>query len=324
MLIRWIVCLLLLCFVSAVSKLRIVSPLQALTIWDPEVVDSNNSHNNEDNNTRRGRYLQKYKAGLQAEAEVRKEYTKKRQERQQNLAAAAAAKGPGWAQRAERAEREWQRREDRAAEAAYDRAIQQYETKHHEQTNLNKNPNRFQFVGVIRSSAAASSQPNTREEGHSPITWYAREKPQHAKWSVRLVHANRPAILKDLFGKGAVDVFAKYQNRRAVDETTGLPIIDREYQVRDRSWRNLWNFSPKHFLTDSSGMYWRERRLRSGLYTDGRTVYEATYRYRDGRNGMRKLSTLERWLAKQKIFTNKDKILKRLQTDTPDVVLEEP
>ena len=30
-------------------------------------------------------------------------------------------------------------------------------------------------------------------------------------------------------------------------------------------------------------MYWRERRLREGLYTDGKNVYEATYRYQDGR-----------------------------------------
>lgn len=36
-------------------------------------------------------------------------------------------------------------------------------------------------------------------------------------------------------------------------------------------------------MTDSSGMYWRERRLPSGLYTDGKTVYEASYRYDDGR-----------------------------------------
>ena len=47
--------------------------------------------------------------------------------------------------------------------------------------------------------------------------------------------------------------------------------------------RNMWNFSPKGFLTDSSGMYWRERRLSSGLYTDGKTVFESSYRYDDGR-----------------------------------------
>jgi len=71
-------------------------------------------------------------------------------------------------------------------------------------------------------------------------------------------------------------------------------------------------------------MYWRERRLRPGLYTDGNTVYEASYRYRDGRNGMRRLSTFDRYLASPAIDeSKKDKIKQRLKADTPDVVLED-
>jgi len=70
-------------------------------------------------------------------------------------------------------------------------------------------------------------------------------------------------------------------------------------------------------------MYWRERRLRPGLYTDGSTVYEATYRYRDGRNGMHQLSSFQRFLA-SKGFSQKEKdaIKLRLKEDAPDVVLE--
>jgi hypothetical protein len=71
-------------------------------------------------------------------------------------------------------------------------------------------------------------------------------------------------------------------------------------------------------------MYWRERRLLPGMYTDGKTVYEASYRYRDGRNGMHKLSSFQEFLNSRSIdATKKEKILKRLADDTPDVVLED-
>lgn len=71
-------------------------------------------------------------------------------------------------------------------------------------------------------------------------------------------------------------------------------------------------------------MYWRERRLRPGLYTDGNMVYEASYRYRDGRNGMHRLSSFQQFMS-SKAFSQKKKseISKRLKGDAPDVVLEE-
>lgn len=88
-------------------------------------------------------------------------------------------------------------------------------------------------------------------------------------------------------------------------------------------YRNLFNFSPKHFFTDSSGAYWRERRLRPGMYTDGETVYEASYRYRDGRNGMHKVSTLKQFLSSAAVDAkDKQSILKKLKEAAPDVVLE--
>lgn len=71
-------------------------------------------------------------------------------------------------------------------------------------------------------------------------------------------------------------------------------------------------------------MYWRERRLPPGLYTDGQTVYEASYRYRDGRNGMHKVSTLDGfWNSRSVTAETKQKLQERLRSDTPDVVLEE-
>jgi hypothetical protein len=70
-------------------------------------------------------------------------------------------------------------------------------------------------------------------------------------------------------------------------------------------------------------MYWRERRLRPGLYTDGTTVYEASYRYGDGRNGMHRVSSFQEMLKSRVIKkSEKEKIVKRLNDDTPHVVLE--
>ena len=48
-------------------------------------------------------------------------------------------------------------------------------------------------------------------------------------------------------------------------------------------------------------MYWRERRLRPGLYTDGQAVYESSYRYSDGRNGMYRKSTLQQYLDSNQV-----------------------
>jgi hypothetical protein len=70
-------------------------------------------------------------------------------------------------------------------------------------------------------------------------------------------------------------------------------------------------------------MYWRERRLPAGLYTDGTMVYETTYRYKDGRNGIRKVRSFSQYLQDTGVDKGtKDKILKRLQSDVPDIVIE--
>lgn len=59
------------------------------------------------------------------------------------------------------------------------------------------------------------------------------------------------------------------------------------------------------------------------MYTDGVNVYEASYRYRDGRNGMHRVSTFQQFLRSASIDPEqKSQILKRLQGAEPDVVLE--
>lgn len=71
-------------------------------------------------------------------------------------------------------------------------------------------------------------------------------------------------------------------------------------------------------------MYWRERRLRPGLYTDGGSVYEGSYRYGDGRNGMRQISSLDTFMKSSAVDQEtKGKILKRIRKDDPDIVLED-
>jgi len=71
-------------------------------------------------------------------------------------------------------------------------------------------------------------------------------------------------------------------------------------------------------------MYWRERRLPPGLYTDGSTVYESSYRYHDGRNGMHRLTSFRDYLNSPSVPSrNKEKIVRRLAEDAPDVVLED-
>ena len=59
------------------------------------------------------------------------------------------------------------------------------------------------------------------------------------------------------------------------------------------------------------------------MYTDGETVYEASYRYRDGRNGMHKVSTLKQFLSSSAVDAkDKKNIMKKLKEAAPDVVLE--
>ncbi|CAB9504418.1 expressed unknown protein [Seminavis robusta] len=294
-------CVLCMTTASAIKNLRVLSPLKALTIWDPEVKD--------EPATARSRFLPVFRARLQAESEARKELKAKKDQELQ-----ASASSSGWAQSTAMSDRRRRRAEERYVEEASDRAAAKAAASLVSvKKKAAKNSNNYQFVGVV----------NPKTSG-KPIKWYARPKPSGSKWSVRLVHVDQAAIITDLFRKGEVDIFAKYKNTGKVNPETNLPVIDSEYTVRERSVRNLWNFSPKHFFSDSSGMYWRERRVRPGLYTDGNNVYEATYRYRDGKNGMHRMSTLNRFMASKSISTKQKKtIQKRLKEDSPDLVLEE-
>jgi hypothetical protein len=199
--------------VVAVRNLRIASPLQSFTIWDTEA--------KEEQATPRSRFLPKFKAGLEAEAKARKEIVEKRDQKLQ-----ADATSNDWAKQAASTTRRMFASDEKRAEEAFDKAVSQFDQSKKLKKKKATNPNQYQFVGVV----------NPASDG-TPISWYAREKPRDSKWSVRLVHANRDAIVKDLYNRGKVDVFAKYENTGQKDEETRSPIITSEYSVKARSWK---------------------------------------------------------------------------------------
>lgn len=200
--------------VASIRSLRIVSPLQALTIWDPEVKEE------EPILTHRSRFLPRFRAGLEAEAKARRSIKAGRRDRLQ-----AEATGSDWSGQAAAADRGRRDRDAKIIEAAYDQAVDAYDASQPTKTKAH-NSNEYQFVGVINSAAA-----------EKPISWYARKKPTNANWSLRLVHVNRDAIIKDLFGRGKVDIFAKYENTGIKDPETKQCLVNAKYNVRERSWK---------------------------------------------------------------------------------------
>lgn len=326
--------------VSAIQEVRFVSPLQSLTIPDPEVLEKvPESSSPKDGGekeapkaqramtTPRKRFLMRFREGLQAEKTAREKLALGMASIEDD--ASFDASGKDWVGQAMNADEKRKRKEDAFAESAHDAALAKYDAAALAKDAAGEkpqNPNKYQYVGLV-----------DRNNKDKPVSWHARPKPKNAKWSVRMVHVNKDAIVKDLFDRGKIDIFAKYTNtgrqvqteekaedgKTTITKTTNVPIVTTKYEARERSLKNLYNFSMKHFFTDSSGAYWRERRIRPGMYTDGESVYESSYRYRDGRNGMHKIGSLKQFLASSAVDSkDKEKILKSLKQAAPDVVLE--
>lgn len=289
-----------------VSKtVKFLSPLQSLTIFPTDMPST----------TPRDKYLRKFDIGLEAEKKAREILLTKEFDDE------GLYQGKGWEQKNAESEKTRLEKEDRFIEDAYDHAIGKLEGNILDQSQKKSSRTKYQFVGIVQ-------QP--RRDGNK-VRWYARKRPLKSKWNIRLIHVNRDAILKDLFVNGKIDVFAKYSNTlkpRDKDEegkaTSMRPVIEANYHIKKRSLSNLWNFNLKHFFTDSSGSFWRERRLPSGLYTDGTLVYESDYRYSDGKNGMKPISKLDAFLASKSIKDKiKTRLIDRLEKDAPDVVIED-
>lgn len=196
-----------------VKNLKVVSPLKALTIWDAEA--------KEVQSTPRSKFLPKFRARLKAEAEARKTLKEKVDKETKGF---ASISGDNWASNAAIAAGRRRRAQEKFIEDASDRAASEVEASSPAKMMTKKNPNKYQFVGVINPQSSGK-----------PIKWHARKKPAGAKWSVRLVHVDQAAVVTDLFRRGEVDIFAKYKNTAKVNEETNTPIVESEYSVRERS-----------------------------------------------------------------------------------------
>jgi hypothetical protein len=193
--------------------LRFASPLQSLTIPDSDTKDTLETH--------RGRFLPRFRAGLKAETQARRALAAERNKELQT----AASSGTDWAEQTAESERDRRARENSSVERAYDEAIAKFDTLKDKKSLKTNSGSPYQFVGVVKPTSK------------KPVTWYARKKPVDAKWSVRLVHVNQDAVVKDMFNRGKVDVFANYKNTGVIDEETKAPIITSKYEVRERSWK---------------------------------------------------------------------------------------
>jgi len=225
--------------VEGVRQLRIASPLQALTIWDAQLKEELTEPSTR---TFRNRFLPRFRAGLEAETAARKRISERRNQRLATLndssgnAGGAKNKKKNWASQAAATDGNLRANEARFVENAYDEALKQLDDlesqerskarKASRSSTKKQDRNKYQFVGVINPTS-----------DQAPISWYARKKPSNSNWSVRLVHVNRDAIIKDLFQRGKVDIFAKYDNTGTIDPDSKQPVVTAKYTVRERSWK---------------------------------------------------------------------------------------
>jgi hypothetical protein len=200
----------------AVKSLRIVSPLQALTIWDHEVKPS----------TPRLRFLARFRAGLVAEAQARRQGSNQNQQLRTLTWNNDDQSKEQWAATAARVDRQQLRAQEDQVEEAFDRAVALVSNQSQSLTSKSSSP--FQFVGVIGQEAAKND---------NVITWYARRKPAAALWTVRLIHVNRDAILKDLYQGKKIDFYAKYQSKGSTEASKQPVVATAQYLVRERSWK---------------------------------------------------------------------------------------
>lgn len=208
---------------TSVRTLRMASPLQALTLWD----DATKEHAARVGPTPRLRWLYKFQAGLSAEQEARRQLKDVEWD-----SVDTTATSTNWADQAAAQ----QSLTEQLAGNAFDQAVAavQGELDRRQQQKPLSVPHRhrYQFVGVIQPPSSATA-----------VQWYARPKPAHARWSLRLLHVNRAAVLKDLYDQKKIDIYAKYTNTgRFVGEdedqkTTTIPIVERTYTARERSWK---------------------------------------------------------------------------------------
>lgn len=306
---------------AASKPINFASPLKSLTIPDGEPFP-----------TPRAKFLFKFKAGVEAERETRKKIAEEAKRLRQFEEGdveivdddADFFESSRWATMS--AEKFDSYKEDKRKEVAssFDAGFSSGASRLESvitgstDSTSSKSANNYQFVGVV--------QPNKN------VKWYARYKPKDSKWSVRVINVDKAALLRDLFVRGKIDLYSSYKNTGTQARAYGIEnddfdykgaCIEVEYTVKERSWKTLWNFSPKSFFTDRSGMYWRQRRLSPGIYTDGEKVYETSYHYAEGRNGMKLISrNLNEYFEVHPEFDKNNLLGKMNKGARPDLVLE--
>mmetsp|Transcript_947 Transcript_947/g.2038 ORF Transcript_947/g.2038 Transcript_947/m.2038 type:complete len:369 (-) Transcript_947:76-1182(-) len=328
------------------KPLQFSSPIQSYTIFDKSALSS------PDYVSPRQKFLPRFRTGLMAEKRAKEVLMDEQRsgiifddDDDDDLDESSTG---SWAEASAAADERKKKATEKRVEAAYDAAVKGYDGRVSARAlkassspaaiaAASSSSAKYQFVGVVHDGKSGSGV-----EKKDGVTWYARKKPRGSNWNVRLVHVNRDAVLRDLFIKGKIDVFSKYTNKGidkaafAAAETSGedvegedkkpgmKPLIKAQYTVKERSWKTMWNFSMRRFFTTSSGSFWRERRINPGLYTDGTTVYESVYRYRDGKNGMKPVAKLSNFLASPGLgYEEKMRVVDRLKGgDDPDVVVE--
>lgn len=312
------------------KPLHFTSPIQSFTIFDKSALSS------PDYASPRRKFLPRFRAGLVAERRAREALAEEQRKGILDFddGQVESGDGSGWAEASAAADERKKKVMEERVEAAFDAAVKEYDERMAARKKIlpaSSSSGKYQFVGVVNNG--------TRNARNNAVTWFARKKPKRSKWNVRLVHVNRDAVLRELFVRGKVDVYGKYINEgldkaafeaadksgQNVDDRVAMkPCVKAQYLIKERSWKTLWNFSPKRMLTLPSGSFWRERRIDPGLYTDGTTVYEAVYRYRDGKNGMKPVTKLSNLLSSPGLGNEeKLRIVERLKGgDIPDVVVE--
>ena len=344
---------------SSSAPLRFVSPLQSYTVFDKSALSSYDLASPRRKFLPRFRAgLVAEKAAREALLEEQRRGIVTQADDDVDDGAGAGGGGGGWAEASAAADERRRKASEARIEVAYDAAVASYDERiaasvaSKSSSTIADRGGRLQFVGVVNDGSAPPPRGGRDGDdgaGGGAVTWYARRRPRGSKWNVRLVHVNRDAVLRDLFVGGKVDLYGKYVNESptttpssggeaeaafaAADassssssgvEDAPRPHVKGHYAIRERSWRTMWNFSPRRMITTSSGSFWRERRLTPGLYTDGSTVYESVYRFRDGKNGMKPIAKLGNFLSSPAIGQEeKMRIVERLKEgDEPDLVVE--
>ena len=334
---------------SGIGRVTFAPGLRTFTIYDHDIT----SFDNRTVTVRREKFLQRVKAGLEAERPIRNTFRAKLESLEQDLVRQMQRSGKSstgveeivmdeeiWEKKLNDEKRKLLEQEELEAQAAFDRGFSSIKEEKAamdltKPTNPTlKSTNKYQYVGVINApKIRTKGKESVDKEAVSSnifnsVQWYARKKPKKSNWTLRLVHVDRAAILHHFFQKGKIDFYAEYRNTGEVNSQTGKIIVNPVYTARPRNLFTLWNVNPiKALFLDRSGHKYRERRIPGGIYTDGAKVYQASYDFHYGRNGMKLLSNnLGKYLNETTLFSREkaekftEKILQ--ERKSPDIVVE--